>query len=269
MTIANPLTDPAPSEVPLSRAPIAKVLYAVNFPAILKIVDASGSGIADFQEAIRRDYPVLNQEIEHAFTFQVVDEKSNIAPQVVANTLWRFSDSPRTWRVTLSRDSLALETQGAYTSRTEFLQRFEGLARAFAETLEPAQCVRIGTRYVNVLAGELLGNLAEYIVPEVRAFGHQPFLDAFVFGNQAAEFEVPEGRLVLRAGILKPGQTQDPQMLPPEQNMRYFLDLDGINLESREFSPPDIGSIAAGLAARVYTVFRWATTKKLLEVCNG
>jgi len=265
----NPLIDPAPAEVPLRRAPLAKVLYLANFPAILKIVDGSGTGIAAFQEAIRRDYPVLNQEIQHSFTFQVGDERAAFVPQVTANTLWRFTDTAQTWRVSLGRDSLALETQGAYTSRSEFLQRFETLAAAFCEALEPAQCLRVGTRYVNAISGDMLAELADYIKPEVRAFGHQPFLDALRGGNQAAEFEVPEGRLIVRAGILKAGQTPDPQMLPPDENIRYFLDLDGINLEPREFSAADIRSVAGNLAARVYTMFRWAVRDKLLEACNG
>jgi uncharacterized protein (TIGR04255 family) len=164
---------------------------------------------------------------------------------------------------------LALETQSGYTSRTEFLGRFEGLARAFCETLKPAQCVRIGTRYVNVLAGDLLSHFEDYVRPECRSFGHQPFLDALLAGNQVAEFTVPEGRLIVRAGILKSGQTHDPQVLPPSEDVRYFLDLDGINLESREFSALAIKSTAAGLTERVYTMFRWAVTDKLLEACNG
>jgi uncharacterized protein (TIGR04255 family) len=269
MTIANPLIDPAPTEVPLSRAPLAKVLYVVNFPAILKINDASGSGIAPFQEAIRREYPVLSQGVEHAFTFQAGDEKGGFVPQVTANTVWQFADTGQNWRATMSRDSLALETQGEYTSRSEFVERFQALAEAFCAALEPAQCVRIGTRYVNVIADKMLRRLAQYVRPEVGAFGHQPFLEALAIGNQAAEFQVPEGRLIVRAGILKPGQTHDPQVLQPEQNSRYFLDLDAINLESRQFLGREISSVAAQLAARAYTMFRWAVTEKLLEACDG
>lgn len=268
MAIANPLTSPAPEEVPLVRAPLAQVLCAVSFPAILKIVDASGNGVAGFQEAIRGDYPVLNQEVEHAFTFQM-DDKNSFAPQVTANTVWRFMDKDQTWRVTLGREQLALDTQSGYTSRTEFLDRFEEISRAFCKALQPAQCTRIGARYVNVLAGDMLQQFEDFVRPEFRAFGHQPFLDALVGGNQRAEFEVPEGRLVVRAGILKPGQTHDPQALPSTETVRYYLDLDGINTEPREFSAGEIRSTAAGLTERVYTMFRWAMTDKLLEACNG
>lgn len=268
MATKNPLIDPVPEEVPLARAPLAKVVCAVNFPAILKIVDASGTGIAGFQEAIRRDYPVLNQEIEHAFTFQL-DDKGSFAPQATASTVWRFLDTDQVWRVSLGRESLALETQTGYTSRTEFLERFEGLARSFCEALEPAQCIRVGARYVNVLADETLAHLEDYVRPEFRAFGHQPFLDALIGGNQAAEFNVPEGRVIVRAGILKAGQTHDPQVLLPNNAVRYFLDLDGINTDPRKFSAGEIRATAASLTERVYTVFRWAVTDKLLEACNG
>jgi uncharacterized protein (TIGR04255 family) len=268
MATKNPLIDPAPREVPLARAPLAQVLCAVSFPAILKIVDASGTGVAGFQEAIRANYPVLNQDIEHAFTFQM-DDKNSFAPQITANTVWRFMDKDETWGVTLSRDSLSLHTQSGYTSRTEFLDRFEGIARAFCEALQPAQCTRIGARYVNVLDGSMLKDFEQFVRPEFRAFGHEPFVNALVGGNQRAEFVVPEGRLVVRAGILKPGQTHDPQALPPAEGVRYFLDLDGINMDAREFSAAEIRMTAARLTERVYTMFRWAVTNKLLEACNG
>jgi len=268
MTTTNPLIDPVPSEVPLARAPLAQVLCAVSFPAILKIVDASGTGVAAFQEAIRAEYPVLNQEIEHAFTFQM-DDKNSFAPQITANTVWRFLDKDQRWGVTLSRESLALHTQSAYTTRTEFLDRFEGMARAFCDALDPAQCTRVGARYVNVLDGAMLDDVEGFIRPEFRAFGHQPFLDALVSGNQRVEFVVPEGRLVVRAGILKAGQTHDPQAIPAAEGTRYFLDLDGINMDAREFSAAEIRKTAAGLTERVYTMFRWAVTDKLLEACNG
>ncbi|MDT9598553.1 TIGR04255 family protein [Sphingosinicella rhizophila] len=268
MIVRNPLIDPVPEEVPLERAPLARVVCAVHFPAILKIVDGTGAGIAAFQESIRREYPTLEQEVEQSVTIQLGDNKT-ISPQVTANVVWRFTDKEKAWRVTLGREVLALDTQTGYTNRKAFLDRFDTIAHAFIEALEPAQCTRIGTRYVNVLTGEMIDRFQDYVQPEFRAFGHQPFLQDLVAGNQVAEFRVPEGRLIVRAGIHKPGQTHDPSILPPIDAVRYFLDLDGVNLEPRDFSPSGIRSAAEGLTERVYTMFRWAVTDNLLEVCNG
>ena len=268
MTTANPLLDPAPSEVPLAHAPLANVLCAVSFPAILKILDPSGASIAPFQEAVRRDYPTLTQETEHAFSFQF-DEKGGVAPQAVANTVWRFLDRDKKWRVSLSRDVLALETQQSYTSRTEFLRHFERLTDAFIEAFDPASCTRVGVRYVNVIGGKHLAKLSKFVRPEFRSFGTPPFLEHLTVCNQGAEFAVPEGRLIVRSGILKPGQSHDPNTLAPAEDERYFLDLDANNNVAQDFTTPGIRASVTELSERAYSMFRGAVTDAFLEACNA
>lgn len=267
MTI-NPLSDPAPNEVPLARAPLANVICVAHFPAILKIIDASGAGIAQFQEAIRRDYPTLAQEAEHAFSFQF-DEKGGVVPQSITSTIWRFLDTEQKWRVTLGRESLGLESQENYTSRSEFLDRFACLTEALEKALEPASCTRVGIRYVNVIGGTDLDRLADFVRPEFRAFGTPPFLESVKVSNQIAEFAVPEGTLVVRAGLLKPGQIHDPNALLPADIQRYVLDLDAISAVPIDFSTAGIRSRVTELSERVYSMFRGAVTEAFLAACNA
>lgn len=59
-THQSPLSGPPPVEVPLNAPPIVRVIAQVRFPLIASI--EKQEFIAQFQEAIRRDYPVLRQE---------------------------------------------------------------------------------------------------------------------------------------------------------------------------------------------------------------
>ena len=51
---------PSVQEVPLARAPLVNVIAQVRFPAVMKIEDSAF--VANFQEAIRKDYPILRPE---------------------------------------------------------------------------------------------------------------------------------------------------------------------------------------------------------------
>ena len=56
----DPLFGDEPDRVHLERAPLVRVLAQVRFPKILKISD--DTHIADFQEQIRRDYPLFAKD---------------------------------------------------------------------------------------------------------------------------------------------------------------------------------------------------------------
>ncbi|MGD8207441.1 MAG: TIGR04255 family protein, partial [Thiohalocapsa sp.] len=56
----TPLTGPPPAEVPLSDAPLVRVIAQVRFPLVASV--EKGDFIAPFQEAIRAEYPVLRPE---------------------------------------------------------------------------------------------------------------------------------------------------------------------------------------------------------------
>ena len=60
MTDPRPLNPTPTPEVPLSRAPLVRVLAQARFPTILAIRDADK--VASFQEALRETYPNLSRE---------------------------------------------------------------------------------------------------------------------------------------------------------------------------------------------------------------
>ena len=101
--IPNPLTSPAPPEIPLPGAPLVRVIAQVRFPLVASV--ESQEFIAPFQEAIRKEYPVLRQERAQSI---FVGPKG--ATPLAESKVWRFSDSTRGWRATLAPDFVALES---------------------------------------------------------------------------------------------------------------------------------------------------------------
>ena len=95
MTITTPF-GPSVQEVPLTRAPLVNVIAQVRFPAVMKIED--NAFVANFQEAIRKDYPILRPERQ----LGVMIGPGGVQPQD-AGTVWRFeTKDPDAWQVTLA-----------------------------------------------------------------------------------------------------------------------------------------------------------------------
>ncbi|MCP3995394.1 MAG: TIGR04255 family protein, partial [bacterium] len=136
-TTETPLRGPPPSEVPLPDAPLVCVIAQVRFPLVASI--EKQDFIGSFQESIRRDYPVLRpgRRMEVALGPQHPAEVQS------SPVVWRFSDVTSTWRMSLAPDFLALQT-AKYSSRDDFLNRFEQALSALREHVRPQTIDRLG-----------------------------------------------------------------------------------------------------------------------------
>jgi hypothetical protein len=104
MTPPSPLTGPPPAEVPLPRAPLARVIAQVQFAPILAI--RNPDVVATFQEVIRGSYPVLSED-----RIRQIVVMSAGTPDIREGVIWRFSDGEkRQWRTSLSVDFVAFRT---------------------------------------------------------------------------------------------------------------------------------------------------------------
>src|SRR5271165_5872974 len=134
---------PSVDEVPLTRAPLVNVIAQVRFPAVMKI-EADSGFVATFQEAIRKDYPILRPERQ----LGVMVGPAGIQPQD-AGTVWRFeTKDPDAWQVTLTSTFVSLSAK-RYTSRSDLLARLTMVVQALDAWLSPDICDRIGVRYVD------------------------------------------------------------------------------------------------------------------------
>ncbi|KAM3095574.1 TIGR04255 family protein [Phormidesmis sp. 146-35] len=259
----NPLTALPPDEVPLKNAPLVRVLAQVRFPLILSI--ERKEFVSGFQEALRKQYPILQPEQTQGFVVGM----QGIVP-TEPRTTWRFTDLGENWRVTLAPDFVALETT-AYLSRNDFLKRLEVVLAALETYIQPQVVERLGLRYIDRLVGEDVNQLADLVRPEIsgiigldiRASVHQTINESL--------FNLPNGeeQIVARWGLIPAGTSFDLYAIEPIDQQSWILDLDMSLSKNREFNIGVLMHEAQHFAERIYTFFRWAVTPSFLRRFGG
>lgn len=259
--IMDPLEAPLPAEVPLSDAPLVRVIAQFRFPEILSV--GQREFVAPFQEAIRKTYPVLRQEQTQGILLSPSGSAS-VKPQIA----WRFNDTEGQWRVTLTPEFLALETT-KYVSRSDFFGRLKVLAEALDEYIEPSQLDRLGVRYIDRITGDAVDDIAKLIRSEVRGITGTIAATHVVHALSESMFELPNARVLARWGCLPPGATVDPAAIEPASEKSWIFDLDMFSTAPVPFVVEDIVVEAQRYAERIYTIFRWAVTDDFLLRYGG
>ncbi len=261
--VDTPLTGPPPDEVPLSSPPLVRVIAQVRFPLIASL--AKREFIAPFQEAIRKDYPVLRPEQTRGVVFgpQGVTEAGS-------NTVWRFHDASAAWRVTLAPDFLALETT-KYTSRDDFLERLERVLQALEDHVDPRVVDRLGVRYIDRIFGENLSVLRELVRPEVLGVLGTPIFKHARHAICENSLVLPDdtGQVTARWGLVPAFGTVDPGAVEAIDEPSWLLDIDVFQADTHALKVGSIIAQARGFAERIYSIFRWAVTDELLRRYGG
>jgi len=257
----NPLTDTPPKEVPLPNAPLVRVIAQARFPVIAAVEQKSF--VAPFQEQIRNDYPVLRP-----------DETKNVVVGLegVINTtssvIWRFEDLDGLWRISLGSNFLAIETKN-YKSRDDFVTRFEATLRSAGETIEPSVVDRLGIRYIDRIGENEVNRLPELIRPEVASVMNTVLKDRTVRSITESVFEIDQGYLSARWGLVPPNATTDPTAMEPTRDKSWILDVDAYTEQRITFKPHEIARRTKLLAERAYCFFRWSVKDPFLENYGG
>lgn len=260
--LASPFGEETLREISLPDAPLVRVLCQVKFPEIASVTRRDFIG--PFQEAIRSDYPVLREERGVAINIG----PEGVVAQSAGEQIWRFHSADAEWRVSLAPTFLAIETD-AYTSRTDFFERFDLVVRACAEHIAPAFWERLGVRYIDRVEGEeALSQLATLVKAEVLGIAGQPVEDKLNMLLSQAMFSLPGDpdniQLLARTGVMPPGATFDPT-LPEAEGRSWTLDLDVSISGQNPFDAADLLERGHDLAARAYRFFRWAVTDDFLR----
>jgi uncharacterized protein (TIGR04255 family) len=259
-SLPPPLGGPSPSEVSLPHAPLAAVLAQLRFPGILKI--DSKEAVAPFQEQVRRDYPLFEQEP----TQQIEVQMGPSGPTVrqVAGNAWRFRDASKHWRVSLLTDSVSIETDN-YASRNDFLARWTKILAAIERNFEPQIALRIGMRYIDRITEEPLEIIDQLVRSDVLGVAHPPLRKHVRHALSEASLAIDEGQMLLRWGVMPPNGTIDPLVLKPIPEVSWILDIDVSSDMQRPFAHAALEGCFRALAARAYSVFRYITTERFLK----
>jgi uncharacterized protein (TIGR04255 family) len=259
----NPLIASPPEEVPLKAAPIVRVIAQVRFPPILSIKESSF--VASFQEAIRDKFPILRPEQSHGFILGTQGFEP-AEPSII----WRFMDIDGNWRVSLTSDFVSLETTN-YLSRSDFLERLEGILIAVNTHIKPQVIERLGLRYIDQIKGEDLTQLSNLVRPEISGVLATEFDGNVLQSINESLFKIPEenSQMLARWGRLPPNVTIDPSAIEPIAEPSWILDTDIFRQESQMFNVGLILQETRQFAERIYTFFRWAVTDEFLERFGG
>lgn len=133
--------------------PLVEVLCQLRFPSIL-LIDSQPP--AAFQEKIRQDYPLFNENQITEFKLDIPPEVVELSKGAVPSTFrtgkaaYDFISQDQQWKVGLTRDFLALSTV-QYERWEGFKNHLQGPLDAFIEAYSPTFFSRIGLRYRDVI----------------------------------------------------------------------------------------------------------------------
>ena len=127
----------------LEKNPLVEVICQLRFPDILKIETAEP---ADFQDAIRAEYPRYQKQVEN---LPPKVENGRPVPQGTINN-YQFISADGQWKVSLTRNFIALSTH-RYDRWETFANRLDAILASFIKVYAPAFFTRVGLRYINAI----------------------------------------------------------------------------------------------------------------------
>jgi uncharacterized protein (TIGR04255 family) len=257
----NPFTGPEPQEVHLSAAPLVKVLSQIRFSSIASI--DKKEFIAPFQEAIRHNYPKLEQDqgVEVSFS----PRGGSFSNKVI----WRMLDKNQQWRVSIGENFLSLETS-LYPGREVFLRALKEVIEKLQSTIKPDLVDRIGLRYINRILFNSRDRLAALLQPGVLGIVDDTVDEYLNSSFTETRFFLPDGLKVHgKWGLLPGNQSYDPTVLPPVDKQSWILDIDGIMEINTDFEAENILDSLNRLADIDYRLFRFTVTENFLREYGG
>lgn len=234
----------------------------MRFESILSIENQAS--LAPFQDAIREHYPVLRASKGRT----TIVNQANGSISFNSHAVWKFSDLNDKWRVSLAPTFIALETTD-YRSRSEFIEKFAFILSALSTHFRPGVITRTGIRYIDRLKGDALGSIKNLVRTELLGVLSSDVETSLSAATSEALFLLDENRLFARWGSLPPNATTDPQMIKPDSNPSWVLDIDVSKSGGRPWQLSSLQSELNQLAEIGYNFFRWAVTDKFLTYFGG
>jgi uncharacterized protein (TIGR04255 family) len=249
------MTFPASPRVLYERNPLEEVICQLRFPPILRV---DSGDAAEFQDAIRADYPLYREEEPAIAGMKVPAEVSEIIrmSRQGPKPAKKFLSADEQWTISLTRDFIALST-----IRYERWEGFRNRLRAAVDTLEriyrPSFYTRVGLRYRDVIRRSRLG---------LNGVPWAGLLSPFIAGELSTDIagEVKElshvvliklaepGSVRLRHGLFKPDESGEES---------YTVDADFFTAERTELQ--DANQRLDHFNQQAARLFRWCITPRL------
>lgn len=136
------------------NAPAHEVICQLRFPTILSINNVEP---ADFQEAIRADFPkYARRQDMMPPRITGLNSGSPKVEQQPSTANYNFLTADNQWKLNLTQNFIALSTLH-YTGWEDFARQLDKPLAAFIKLYKPAYFQRVGLRYVNIVSRSKLG----------------------------------------------------------------------------------------------------------------
>jgi uncharacterized protein (TIGR04255 family) len=258
------LVEQAPPRKVFATSPLVLTLCQINFNVRPNIRDESI--IQDFHAAIAEDYPVSNsiQQVEAEFEIGGSNNQGGMRSDTRQTTIWQFSDPSEDWIVSLSANSVSLQTR-RYQRFEEFGSRLLMVLNTLFSMTKPIVVQRIGLRYIdeivrpdadwkNVIRSEALGLIRV-----------DPFREAAQQSIQLLTLQSNGSTINVQQGVFPSGSTVTTKrnaVLNPLPF--YLLDIDMFQaFESAagiRLNPKAMHELISEFHDTASALFRWVTT---------
>ncbi|MFH0899105.1 MAG: TIGR04255 family protein [Pseudomonadota bacterium] len=235
-------------QVIFDESPLEEVICQLRFNPILKIATTPP---AEFQEAVRKSFPVVTQE--QGVQVALVDGVPLLATP--RESAWQFKTPDEQWTTSLTSTFIALKT-ATYQDFDHFLDRLVSVVGSFEKVYEPSFYVRVGLRYVN-----------RFFLPREKGqpVRWQQVLNehiASVYGDPVLGDGIAEAKhhlvLQMSRGQLGWRYSKDSGQSEGRPTERFTLDFD--HFVAGQIPCDDIVDLLRGFNDTVYRLFRWCLT---------
>lgn len=248
--------------VQFRKAPLRLVIGQLRFTIRPRFEQKSF--IADFQEAVRAQYPRVSRE--PSVTYQI--SPTGINPSL-GEILWRFSTRDNLWTVVVGESAITLEARG-YVSMRDFLERFRSILEIACETLDINDRLRLGLRYINEIRYSKANSFADWrtlLNSEFVGFEASSLLGGRVDHTlQEIQVERTDGVLSVRHGLLNGSVVLPLPQETPTNGYFYLIDLDYYNNTECDLDIPATIQQMKDYNDVMYRFFRWIMSKKLYNL---
>jgi uncharacterized protein (TIGR04255 family) len=263
----SPFGEEVLEEIPLSRAPLVKVVAQIQYPALSTLVDSQT--IQGYAALIRDEYPI--KETLNNVVFSIGPE--GVQQQAGTGSVSVFQSKDGQWKLALNETSLSIET-AAYGSRDDLCARFQRVLEPFIKAVDLPFISRLGVRYINRIVGnEDLAAVPTMFRSPVNSALATPMGIGVEIQQSLAQSVYQVGvrdGLLARWALLPAGALIDPTLdVVPDRS--FLFDLDAFRAYPDRSAPAaaDIAGETKELAAVAYHYFRWAITDEFIVRFGG
>lgn len=241
--------------VEYNKNTLFEVVFQARFPQIMAI---STELPVKFQDTLRKiGYPESETE-EPRLPIEIPETIRNA---IAREKVYSFLSENADWKVSLSKDFIALTCNGEYTNYADFRRRLEKILAEFNKIYTPSYFTRIGLRYKNVINNTVLGknkkidlraNIPKHIAPEFQ----EEFKDELTSFEKKTQYADKDGYVakVIHAYGKASGQLGKYQITEEDS---YFVDIDCFT-EQKIREVKDALKLSDKFNKTVRDIFRWS-----------